>query len=293
MSAGQPQSQELNDWYAFFEQCPFAMQIFRIDGTLVALNQAAMQLWGIHPDTTGVGTFNLLQDPQVAEQQALPLIQRAMQGETVQTPFLRFNPRRAGVGQDTEKWFQTTYFPLRDTHGTITHLGSVARDVRAEFEQQQAMETAQQEIEAQREMISELSSPVVKVWEGILTVPLVGVIDARRATAITESLLEAIVQHQAERVILDITGVATVDTQVANYLVSAASACRLLGSEVALVGIGSEIAQTLVHLGVDLSTLVTRADLQAGLAWAFERQKLTVSSLAEHRPPHQPALSAS
>jgi rsbT co-antagonist protein RsbR len=293
MSAGQPPDQELHDWYSFFEQCPLAMQVFHLDGTLVAVNQAAMQLWGVSLETAGVGTFNLLQEPQVAEQQALPFIHRAIQGETVQTPFLRFDPRRAGLGQDKEKWFQTTYFPLRDKHGTITHFGAVARDVLAEVQQQQAIETAQQEIEAQREMISELSSPVVKVWEGILTVPLVGVIDARRATTITESLLEAIVQHQAERVILDITGVATVDTQVANYLVSAASACRLLGSEVALVGIGSEIAQTLVHLGVDLSTLVTRADLQAGLAWAFERQKLAVSSVAEQRPSQQPALSTS
>jgi anti-anti-sigma factor len=293
MSAGQPESQGLHDWYAFFEQCPLAMQVFRVDGMLVAVNQAAMQLWGVSPETAGVGTFNLLKDPQVAEQQALPFIQQAIQGETVQTPFLRFDPARAGMGQSMEKWFQTTYFPLRDTTGAITHFGAVARDVLAEVQQQQAIETAQREIEAQREMISELSSPVVKVWEGILTVPLVGVIDARRATTITESLLEAIVQHQAERVILDITGVATVDTQVANYLVSAASACRLLGSEVALVGIGSEIAQTLVHLGVDLSTLVTRADLQAGLAWAFERQKLTVSSLAEHSPAHQSALSIS
>jgi rsbT co-antagonist protein RsbR len=94
---------------------------------------------------------------------------------------------------------------------------------------------------------------------------------------ITENLLEAIVRYQADIVILDITGVPVVDTQVANYLVTTTSACKLLGSRVVLVGIGGAIAQAMVHLGVDLSGIVTLANLQAGIAWTFDQLGLQVT----------------
>jgi anti-anti-sigma regulatory factor len=108
--------------------------------------------------------------------------------------------------------------------------------------------------------------------------PLIGLIDAGRAARITQDLLEAIVRYRSDCVILDITGVATVDAEVASYLVSAARACRLLGSEVALVGVRIRVAQILVQLSVDLSEVITHANLQAGLAWAFERRGLRVTS---------------
>jgi rsbT co-antagonist protein RsbR len=106
--------------------------------------------------------------------------------------------------------------------------------------------------------------------------PLIGAIDSRRSMTITANLLHTISQQRAQCVILDITGVPIVDTQIAQHLIHTAHACRLLGCEVVLVGIGIEIAQTLVQLGVELSTLVTLADLQAGIAWAFERRNLRV-----------------
>ncbi|HEY1014255.1 MAG TPA: STAS domain-containing protein, partial [Herpetosiphonaceae bacterium] len=125
-------------------------------------------------------------------------------------------------------------------------------------------------IEAEQQArIAELSTPVVPLYEGILVLPLVGEIDSDRAGHIMESLLEEISREQADVVIIDITGVPVVDTGVANYLVQTAKAVKLLGSTVVLVGIGAEIAQTLVQLGVDLSNITTRANLQSGIEFAF------------------------
>jgi anti-anti-sigma factor len=100
--------------------------------------------------------------------------------------------------------------------------------------------------------------------------PLIGTIDSRRAQQVMETLLEGIAQHQADLVILDITGVSVVDTQVAQAFIQAAQAVRLLGAQVMLTGIQPQIAQTLVHLGVDLSNILTRGSLQAGIATALE-----------------------
>lgn len=122
------------------------------------------------------------------------------------------------------------------------------------------------------ETIQALSTPIVPISEEILILPLVGSIDTRRAGQIMESLLEGINHYQAETVIIDITGVPVVDTSVANHLLQAAQAARLLGAQVILVGISPEIAQTIVELGIDLSDVVTRRNLQQGIAYAMEKK---------------------
>jgi anti-anti-sigma regulatory factor/HAMP domain-containing protein len=127
--------------------------------------------------------------------------------------------------------------------------------------------------EALQQTIQTLSSPVLPVLEGILVMPLIGVIDSERATLLVTSLLTAIEQHHAISVILDVTGVPLVDTQVARVLLRAADATRLLGAEPILVGIRPELAQTIVGLGVDLSALVTQANLASGIRYATQRQK--------------------
>jgi rsbT co-antagonist protein RsbR len=121
--------------------------------------------------------------------------------------------------------------------------------------------------------IREISSPVVPVLEGILVMPLVGLIDSGRARSLVSSLLAGIERHRADVVILDVTGVPLVDTQVARTLLEAAGAARLLGTRLLLVGLRPELAQTIVGLGLDLSDLVTRADLQTGVAYAIELRR--------------------
>ena len=123
----------------------------------------------------------------------------------------------------------------------------------------------QEIIAAQRSMIQELSTPIIPISDKILVLPLVGAIDSARAQQIMETMLEAISQHQAAVLIIDITGVAMVDTGVAHYLLQAARAAQLLGTRVILVGISPEVAQTVVQLGVDLSSLPTYRSLQVGL----------------------------
>jgi rsbT co-antagonist protein RsbR len=134
----------------------------------------------------------------------------------------------------------------------------------------------QDTIAQQRATISELQTPVIQVWEGILALPIVGTVDTARAQDMTEALLERIVATGSEIVLLDITGVPVVDTAVARHLLETVAAARLLGADVLIVGLSSRTAMTLVQLGIDLSHVTTRATLAKGLEFAFRRLGLAV-----------------
>jgi rsbT co-antagonist protein RsbR len=134
----------------------------------------------------------------------------------------------------------------------------------------------------QQEML-ELSTPVVQLWDGILALPLIGTLDSARTQIVMESLLEKIVDSGAGIAIIDITGVPTVDTLVAQHLLKTVAAARLMGAECIISGIRPQIAQTIVHLGVDLGTVVTKATLQDALAIALQRTGLTVTAIAAGR----------
>jgi rsbT co-antagonist protein RsbR len=128
----------------------------------------------------------------------------------------------------------------------------------------------------QRELL-ELSTPVVALWEGILGVPLIGTLDSERTQVIMENLLQRIVDTGASIAIIDITGVPTVDTLVAQHLLKTVSAARLMGAECIISGIRPQIAQTIVHLGVDLGNVVTKATLADALILALARVGVAVT----------------
>jgi nitrate/nitrite transport system substrate-binding protein len=130
---------------------------------------------------------------------------------------------------------------------------------------------AQQVIDAQRDALRELSTPLIPISDDVVIMPLIGTIDSQRAQQVMETLLEGVARHQSRLVILDITGVHVVDTQVAQAFIQAAQAVRLLGAQVMLTGIQPQIAQTLVGLGVDLSGIQTQGTLQAGIASALRQ----------------------
>ncbi|MEM8531678.1 MAG: STAS domain-containing protein [Chloroflexota bacterium] len=132
-----------------------------------------------------------------------------------------------------------------------------------------------------RDVVRELSTPIVPIYEGILVLPLVGAIDDQRANEINEQLLEAIVQYQAEHVIIDITGVLVMDTNTTNLLLMTARAVSLLGSRVVLVGISPEVAQTVVSIGSNLHDMKTLSNLQAGLAYALSENGLSVQPIVD------------
>jgi len=155
--------------------------------------------------------------------------------------------------------------PNRSLQGIVCILQDITERKRAEEAARQSL--AQEEtIRAQNEMLMELSTPLIPISDAIMVMPLIGSLDSRRAQRVLETLLHGISETRTEVVLLDITGVPIVDTQVANALIHAAQAVKLLGAQVMLTGIRPEVAQTLVGLGLDLRAITTHSTLQSGIA---------------------------
>jgi rsbT co-antagonist protein RsbR len=138
-----------------------------------------------------------------------------------------------------------------------------------------------QVIARQQEEMLELSTPVVTLWDGIVALPLIGTLDSARTQVVMESLLQAIVQTNSRFAIIDITGVPTVDTLVAQHLLKTITAARLMGAECILSGIRPQIAQTIVHLGINLEDVITKAKLSDAFKLALERSGRTVTRVAK------------
>ena len=139
---------------------------------------------------------------------------------------------------------------------------------------------AQQELLfRQQEELLELSTPVVKLWDGILALPIIGTLDSARTQTVMEALLQKIVETGSEVAIIDITGVPMVDTLTAQHLLKTVAAARLMGADCIISGIRPQIAQTIVHLGVTLNDVVTKASLADAFALAMKRTGLTISRL--------------
>ncbi|WP_027909568.1 STAS domain-containing protein [Pseudomonas sp. URMO17WK12:I4] len=131
-------------------------------------------------------------------------------------------------------------------------------------------------IKRQQEELLELSTPVVKLWDGILALPMIGTLDSQRTQVVMESLLQRIVETGSEIAIIDITGVPTVDTLVAQHLLKTVTAIRLMGADCIISGIRPQIAQTIVHLGLDLQGVSTKANLADALKLALSRQGVSL-----------------
>ena len=129
----------------------------------------------------------------------------------------------------------------------------------------------------QQEELLELSTPVVRLWDSILALPLIGTLNSERTQVVMESLLEKIVETEAQIAIIDITGVPTVDTLVAQHLLKTVAAARLMGADCIISGIRPQIAQTIIHLGINLSDVITKATLADAFAVALQRTGATVS----------------
>jgi rsbT co-antagonist protein RsbR len=138
----------------------------------------------------------------------------------------------------------------------------------------------EQVILRQQQELLELSTPVIKLWDGIVAVPLIGTLDSERTQVVMESLLEAIVENEATVAIIDITGVPTVDTLVAQHLLKTVAAARLMGAECIISGIRPQIAQTIVHLGVDLGDVATKSTVADALRIALAKRGLSVEQAA-------------
>jgi rsbT co-antagonist protein RsbR len=138
-------------------------------------------------------------------------------------------------------------------------------------------QTREEIIKRQQQDLLELSTPVIKLFEGVLAVPMIGTLDSSRTQVVMETLLERIVETGSRLAIIDITGVPTVDTLVAQHLLKTVSAIRLMGAECIISGIRPQIAQTIVHLGIDLQGIATKSSLADALQLAMEQQGFTVT----------------
>jgi PAS domain S-box-containing protein len=168
-------------------------------------------------------------------------------------------------------WANVIITALRDAQGRLRGFGKVTRDLTARRE-------AEEKIRAQAHEILEMAAvPVVQVWDGILLVPLIGTLNSQRTQQLMDRLLNKVMETASPVALLDITGVPAIDTQTAQHLIETIAAVRLLGSEVVLTGVRPSIAQTLVHLGIDLSNVSTRSSLSTGLRTAFELLELRVT----------------
>ena len=155
----------------------------------------------------------------------------------------------------------------------LDHLGLYTTEM---FQQ-----TREEIISGQQQELLELSTPVVRLWDRILALPLVGTLDSARTQVVMETLLERVVETGSEVAIIDITGVPTVDTLVAQHLLKTVAATRLMGADCIISGIRPQIAQTIVHLGVELGTVITKATLADAFAVAL---KLTGATIGTRRP---------
>ena len=144
----------------------------------------------------------------------------------------------------------------------------------------EAYMTAKEElISRQQQELMELSTPVVKLWDGILALPIIGTLDSARTQVVMESLLQTVVATNSKYAIIDITGVPTVDTLVAQHLLKTITAARLMGAECIISGVRPQIAQTIVHLGINLEDVITKANLADAFALALKRSGRTVTRL--------------
>jgi rsbT co-antagonist protein RsbR len=176
--------------------------------------------------------------------------------------FTRFQQTYAGdtAALSAALWDSTTLIDKLGLHTTELH-----------------QKSREEVIARQQQDMLELSTPVVELWEGVLALPLIGTLDSARTQVVMESLLQKIVETGAGIAVIDITGVPTVDTLVAQHLLKTVAAARLMGAECIISGIRPQIAQTIVHLGVDLSDVITKATLADAFAIALSRIGMMVA----------------
>jgi rsbT co-antagonist protein RsbR len=239
------------------------------DSLYVLCNKNYADGFGLEPDQiVGKSDFDLYPGELAEKHRADDL--KVISGTTPVSIVERYTE------QGAERASQIMKIPLKDGDGTVTGLLGIRWDVTDQVRAEDARTEAEKLVRRQAEEILAISTPVVEIWDGVVAMPLIGTLDSQRTQQIMEQLLQRIVDTRSSVALVDITGVPGVDTQTARHLIETVAAVRLLGAQVVLTGIRPMIAQTLVHLGVDLSDVMTRSSLAAGLRVALDLLNLQV-----------------
>lgn len=249
-------STDILNFQLIVENLPFIVALYEVvepnDYRTVAISPLAIQLGGF-PDVVGkcISEFSPPDDLRVMCE---------IYGEA--------RARKEAIVQEVEVqsangehiWLSATTIPVQNSQGEITHILTISSDITAQKQRE----------EHQIRTLAELSTPLLKISNTTMVMPLIGVLDTQRVQMMISTLLQGVAESQAEIVIVDITGVPVVDTQVANNLIQAAQSVKLLGAQVILSGIRPEVAQILVSLGVDLSNIPTKSSLQTAIAYSLQ-----------------------
>jgi PAS domain S-box-containing protein len=252
----------------------YAIILLDPEGTVLSWNTGAQRLKGWKPQEIIGQHFSRFYPPEDVQR-----------GKTVMelktaAEIGRFEDEGWRVRKDGSRfWANVVITALRDENGELMGFGKLTRDL---SERKRAEEQIKQQAQ---EILETATVPVVQVWEGVVLVPIIGTLNSERTQQLMEKLLHRVAETNSPVALLDITGVPTIDTQIAQHLIETISAVRLLGAEVVLTGVRPVIAQTLVHLGIDLSNVMTRSSLTAGLQVALGLLKLKVIPAdARHKP---------
>jgi PAS domain S-box-containing protein len=253
----------------------YAIIMLDPEGRVATWNEGAQRIKGYRPEEIIGQHFSIFYPKEDVESGKTEKELKAVTSEG------RFEDESWRVRKDGSRfWANVVVTALRDKDGVLRGFGKVTRDLteRKQAEEALAQKAAAEAVARRAQEILDIATPVVQVWEGVILAPLIGPLDSQRTQQLMEKLLQGIVDTRSSVALVDITGVPTIDTQTARHLVEAIAAVRLLGADVILTGLRPTIAQTLVHLGIDLAGVNTRSSLAAGLRSAMEMLNLQVAA---------------
>jgi rsbT co-antagonist protein RsbR len=258
------QAAALRTFYALSENAPDGVLVASIDGAMSYANTAMRTLLGYGEES--VSGRQVLEHLDATEE-LLAEIGNQIAASGAWRGALNYRRRDGSIVR-----CQASSFLIQSATGDTAVIASIVRDLTEQQRAEQERMTLQdQVIAAQQAALRELSTPLIPLADHVVAMPLIGSVDSMRAQQIVEELLAGVSAHRATTAIIDITGVPVVDTQVAGAFLRAAQAVELLGARVVITGIRPEVAQTLVGIGVNLGSIVTRATLQDGIAYVLRR----------------------
>ncbi|WP_434040809.1 MULTISPECIES: PAS domain S-box protein [Sorangium] len=236
-----------------------------------------------HHDGKGLATLGL-QRGQLVGMNLFDIYSNVHDGTESVKRALRGSPTHSlSHTPSSNSFWENWMVPIHDPVGNVESVIGLSLDVSEAKRAEEELRVRLLQIQKQQEVIGKLSIPIIQVWEGVVALPMVGVVDSVRTADVMQKLLDEIVRTGARYAILDLTGVEMVDTQVANHLIRLVKAIRILGADGIICGIRPSVAQTIVELGLDLDSMVTRSNLKAGIMFCINQMSRLATTAAQTR----------